>query len=263
MLSVAAGDGFSSWFDLIPGFKDLSQSISETLGPSIGFLNEPENYPVTHVFLSVIAIAVAGILVLKATNYFKAKADDKLTARTFFELILDGLMNLMTEMMGRKNAERYLPLIGTIAIFVFFSNAMALIPGFLPPTDNLNVTAAPAIIVFVVTHVEGVRAQGFGHYFAHFFGPVIKWYALPLMLLIFAIEIIGHLARPLSLSLRLLGNMFGDHAVLAIFMGIFPFILPVPNLILGSVVVIVQTLVFCILSIIYISMAVAHTEEAH
>ena len=135
-------------------------------------------------------------------------------------------------------------------------------PGFQPPTANLNTTLALALPVFFATHFFGVKEHGLA-YFKHFFGPILKWYALPLMAIMLLIEIISHLARPLSLSLRLLGNMYGDHQVFAVFMGLLavPLIYPIPILALGLVVCIVQTLVFCLLSMVYIGLAVAHEDH--
>jgi F-type H+-transporting ATPase subunit a len=92
-------------------------------------------------------------------------------------------------------------------------------------------------------------------------GPLRKWYALPLMLLMFLIECISHVARPMSLSVRLMGNMFADHAVVATFALLVPIVVPVPMMVLGVLVCIVQTLVFCILSTVYIGLAVAHEEH--
>jgi len=157
--------------------------------------------------------------------------------------------------MGEKNARKYLPLIGTFAFFIFFSNCLALIPGFIPPTATLKTNVALALTVFVLTHVFGVMENGLG-YFKHFLGPV--WYLAWLML---PIEIVSHLARPLSLSLRLLGNIAADHKVVSAFFLLVPVLVPVPFLILGVLVVIVQTLVFCLLSMIYIQGAVAHEEH--
>ena len=145
---------------------------------------------------------------------------------------------------------------------IFFSNVMGLIPGFLPPTDSLNTTAAMAIVIFVATHVYGIKKQGFVNYFKHFMGPV-----LVLAPLIFVIELISHLVRPVTLAVRLTANMFADHAVLTVFIGLLlptavwflPLALPV--YILGCVVVTVQTLVFCLLSTVYISMAIEDTAH--
>ncbi len=157
--------------------------------------------------------------------------------------------------MGKKNAVKYLPFIGSLAFFIFFCNALALLPGFAPPTDTLKTILALAVLVFLATHYFGVREHGL-KYFKHFLGPI--WWLAPFMVII---EIISHIARPLSLSMRLMGNMASDHKVVATFTMLVPLLVPVPFLVLGTLVVIVQTLVFCLLSMVYISMAVAHEEH--
>jgi F-type H+-transporting ATPase subunit a len=119
------------------------------------------------------------------------------------------------------------------------------------------------VVVFLVTHIWGLKENGF-HYLAHFLGPKIFGFPLlfPIML---PIELISHFARPVSLGLRLFGNMVGDHQVLGIFLGLaaFPLFFPLPILMLGTIVCVVQTLVFSILSIVYIALAIEHSEEAH
>jgi F-type H+-transporting ATPase subunit a len=179
----------------------------------------------------------------------------KFTLRNLFEMFTDAVLGIAEGVMGEKNARRFLPLIGTLAFFIFFSNALALLPGFIPPTSTLKTNVALALTVFVLTHAMGVKEHGLA-YFKHFLGPVI-WLA-PLML---PIELVSHIARPLSLSLRLLGNIAADHKVVSAFFFLVPLIVPVPFLILGTMVVIVQTLVFCLLSMVYIQGAVAH--EGH
>ena len=156
--------------------------------------------------------------------------------------------------MGKKG-KQFIPLVGTLALFILFSNLLGLIPGFLPPTDNINITAGCAIIVFFSTHYFGVIESG-ASYFKHFTGP--KWWLAPIML---PIEVIGHLARPLSLSLRLFGNITGDHLVLVIFSGLIPLVVPVFALFLGLFVSIIQALVFILLSMMYISSAIEHSSE--
>lgn len=181
---------------------------------------------------------------------------------SFTELMTKGVYDMMAAMMGKEAAKYFLPLIGACAFVIFFSNVLGLIPGFLPPTDNLNTTAAMAIVIFIATHVYGIQKQGFVNYFKHFMGPVI-WLAP----LIFVIELISHLVRPVTLAVRLTANMFADHAVLTVFIGLLlttavwwvPLALPV--YVLGCVVVTVQTLVFCLLSTVYISMAIE--DHAH
>jgi F-type H+-transporting ATPase subunit a len=156
--------------------------------------------------------------------------------------------------MGPKGV-RFIPLIGTLGLFILFSNLLGLVPGFLPPTDNINITAGCAIIVFFSTHIFGFLENGLG-YLKHFVGP--KWWLAPIMI---PIEIIGQLARPLSLSLRLFGNITGDHLVLAIFSGLIPLVIPVFALFLGVFVSIIQALVFILLSMMYISGATEHSQE--
>lgn len=173
--------------------------------------------------------------------------------QNLMESILTGLMNLIEETMGPKGMA-YFPLLATFALFILVSNLVALIPGFYPPTANLNTNAALALTVFVMTHVVGFKEHGFS-YLKHFMGPI-----LALAPLIFIIEIIGHLARPLSLSLRLFGNMYGHEIVLMIFIALVPFLLPVPMMLMGVLVAFIQTFVFTLLAMIYIAGAL---EEAH
>ncbi len=236
-------------FDLIPGLDKVGHWLDTTwlTGADVGM---------THVWGSIFAVIIIIFLVLGSMGKFRAIPDDRLTSRTFFEVILDALMDTMTQQMGRQKAQKYLPLVGTIAIFILFSNSLALIPGFSPPTDSLNVNVGLAVLVFLVSNIAGMMEHGFFGYMSHFFGPIRNWRALPLMLLMFPIEIIGQLARPLSLSMRLMGNMFGDHATMAILLGMLPFFLPIPMLFMGLIVVVIQTVVFTLLSIVYISMAV-------
>jgi F-type H+-transporting ATPase subunit a len=129
---------------------------------------------------------------------------------------------------------------------------MALIPGFGVPTTSLGTNLGLASLVFVATHYYGLREHGIS-YLKHFLGPV--WWLAPLML---PIEIVSHLARPVSLTIRLLGNMVADHKVVFSFFALVPILVPVPFLLLGLLVSVVQTLVFCLLSMVYISMATAH-----
>ena len=187
---------------------------------------------------------------------------DKFTPATFTELLTTGVYGMMASMMGKEAAKHFLPLIGACAFVIFFSNVLGLIPGFLPPTDNLNTTAAMAIVIFLATHVYGIKKQGFVTYIKHFMGPV-----LVLAPLIFLIELISHLVRPVTLAVRLTANMFADHAVLTVFLGLlmttaFWWVpLAIPVYVLGCVVVTVQTLVFCLLSTVYISMAIEDTAH--
>jgi F-type H+-transporting ATPase subunit a len=157
--------------------------------------------------------------------------------------------------MGPKAARFFLPLIGTCAFVILLSNLLGLVPGFTPPTDSLNTTVAMSLVIFFSTHIFGLKENGLG-YLKHFFGPVI--FLAPLF---FVIEIISNLARPLSLSIRLMANMFADHQVLSQVSGLVKWVVPVAPMMLGTLVCVVQTLVFCILSTVYIAMAIEHHEH--
>ncbi len=186
--------------------------------------------------------------------------DEKLTIRTFVELLVGTAYGMMKDIMGPKAAKFFLPLIGTCAFFILFSNVLGLIPGLLPPTSTLSVTLALSLVIFFTTHIFGVKEHGIA-YFKHFLGPIVKWYALPLMILFVVVETISHLVRPMSLAIRLMANMFADHAVVGVFLALVAWLVPVPVLLLGSLVVVVQTLVFCVLSTVYISMAIEHSDD--
>ncbi len=173
--------------------------------------------------------------------------------QNFMEVVVTGVENLIEETMGPKG-KAYFPLLASFALFILVSNLIALVPGFYPPTANLNTNFALALTVFAMTHIIGVKEHGIG-YFKHFMGPI-----LALAPLIFVIEIIGHLARPLSLSLRLFGNMYGHEIVLMIFFALVPFLLPIPMMLMGVLVAFIQTFVFTLLAMIYIAGAL---EEAH
>lgn len=181
--------------------------------------------------------------------------DDTLTLRTFFEAFFGYFYAMAKDVMGAANAKRYFPLIGGSAIFIFFSNATALIPGMNPPTANLNVTLGCALLVFLAFNYYGIKENGAG-YLAHLAGP--KWYLAPL---IFPIEVISTCVRPITLSIRLMVNIAVDHLVVAIFLGLFALLVPVPLFFLGIIVVVVQTLVFCLLSSIYIGLATEKAEH--
>jgi len=180
--------------------------------------------------------------------------DTKLTPLTFFELITDAIFGMLESLMGREKARDCFPIVAGLCLFILVSNLMGMIPGLLPPTDNLNTNLGMALTVFFLTHYYGLKTSGVS-YLAHFAGP-IPWLA-PLMI---PIEIISHIARPASLALRLTGNMFGDHTALGIFVGLHLLLVPLPLMALGFIVCIVQTLVFCLLTMVYFSMAM---EDAH
>jgi len=257
-----------TWFQLLdklPGWQSLSHTLEHQLGRTHGakyhweFLMFGDSaWGLNHVLgaLVVVLFMIYGAVrfrgALQAPGNEGLVPPKKLNARNVFELITDAAFNMLVGVMGEKNARRFLPLIGSLALFILFSNLLALVPGMGPPTDTLKTNLALAVLVFLATHYYGVKEHGIA-YFKHFLGPIPL--LAPLML---PIELISHIARPVSLALRLMGNMASDHKVVFTFFTLVPILVPVPFLILGIIVSVVQALVFCLLSAVYISMAVAH-----
>lgn len=169
------------------------------------------------------------------------------------ELLISGIENLVDDTMGH-HGKKYFPFIATFGIYILISNLLGLVPGFLPPTANLNTTAGLAVIVFISTHIIGVKEHGL-KYLKHFMGPV--WWLAPLM---FPIEVISHISRPLSLSLRLFGNMMGHELIVGILLVLVPFLLPIPMLLMGILVSFIQAFIFSLLTMMYLGGAL---EEAH
>jgi F-type H+-transporting ATPase subunit a len=184
----------------------------------------------------------------------------KLTLHTFFEVWVGYWYGLMKDMMGPKRAKRYFPLVGSLSVFVLFSNFLGIIPGFTPPTSNWNVTLGCAAIVFVMFNYYGIKENG-AAYFKHLFGPWMGWPLVPINLLLFVVETFSLLIRPLTLSIRLMLNMAVDHLLVTIALGMITLFLPVPVLVLSTLVCIVQVLVFCILTSIYITLATEHEDH--
>lgn len=178
--------------------------------------------------------------------------DTRFSVRTVVEMILEFVHNLGEGLIGAKHAKAYYPLLAGLFVFIFISNLSGLVPGFLPATDSINTNLAMGITVFLCYNYAGIKEHG-GSYVKQFMGPVLLM--APLFIII---EIIGHFARPVSLSLRLLGNIFGDHLVLSVFTGLTFLVLPAALLFFGLLVATLQSVVFTLLTGIYISMAVSH-----
>lgn len=184
-----------------------------------------------------------------------AVPQDRLTLRTFFEVFLGFFYDMARNVMDAERAKKYFPLIGTAACFVFFANVLALIPGMPVATSSLNITLGTALVVFVLFNLYGLKTQGMA-YVKHLAGPVVL-----LSPLIFSIELISLCVRPITLAVRLMLNIALDHLILTIFVGLVAVLLPLPVMMLGVVVVVVQTIVFSLLTCIYVGLATEH--EAH
>ncbi len=215
----------------------------------IGLGHFAHAYP--HVIYSWFAILLLIIFAVLATRKIELIPTK---GQNFFEILISGIEEFMVDITGEEG-RWFLPFTATIFIYIAFCNLIALIPGFFPPTASINTTVSCAIPVFLFTHYIGIKYHGV-KYVKHFLGPV--WWLIPIML---PIEIIGHLARVLSLSFRLFGNMTGHELVLAIlFMLAGAFFAPLPIMAMGIFVAFVQAFVFFLLSVMYFAGAM---EEAH
>jgi F-type H+-transporting ATPase subunit a len=169
------------------------------------------------------------------------------------EVFVGAIDKLLIDTMG-NHGKPFFPLIATLGFFILTSNLIGLLPGLESPTSNLNTTVAMALVVFFMTHIVGVQVHGI-KYLKQFMGPV--WWLTPLML---PIELISHISRPVSLSVRLFGNIEGGHIVLLILFFLVPLLVPLPIIVLKILISVIQTLVFMLLSMMYIAGAM---EEHH
>jgi F-type H+-transporting ATPase subunit a len=252
----------TSWLTLLlSGFADTLDHNAAVIGES--FVGKK---PATWQSFEPIAMSVLiAIVVIVMSLSVRAKLskveeavvpDDKLTLRTFMEVFLGYFYNLAKGIMGPERAKKYFPLIGASSVFVFCANVMALIPGAPVATSTLSITIGSALVVFILFNLYGLASNGFA-YIKHLAGPV--WYLAPL---VFIIEVISLFVRPITLALRLMLNMAVDHLLLSIFLGFLPLLLPLPVMLLGCLVVLIQTLVFTMLTAIYIGLATdPHMQE--
>jgi F-type H+-transporting ATPase subunit a len=247
--------GFS-WFHLLPGV-------------------EGEHAPFGHHTYLIVASWLAAVVVIGFAALARVglsaamarpgaqrfEATDQLSPFTVAEFVISAFKGLMDDMMEAKYTRLFLPLVAALAIYIFVCNAMGLIPGFLPPTDNINHNLGMALTVMLTYVGVGLvyDPKGFIH---HIIGPV--WW---LSVLFIPLETLTYLViRPGSLTIRLAANMFGDHMVFGIMSDLVPLLVPVPFLILGLLVSTIQAGVFALLTTVYISMSLPHGEhhdEAH
>lgn len=218
------------------------------------FIN-PEMVPhyVSYAFLASAILIITALMVRSSLKLVPTGIQN------FMETIVEAVLNLSEENIGHHWGKPLFPLLGTLALFIGVCNFMGLIPGFSSPTSNINTNAAMAIPIFLATHFYGIRVHGFS-YLKHFLGPIRSIAALPLMILMFVIEAIGHIARPLTLSVRLFGNMSAKHYILMVLGILSPAVVPVAILVLGVLVSVIQAFVFTLLAALYLAGAV---EEAH
>jgi F-type H+-transporting ATPase subunit a len=203
---------------------------------------------VIHSWLVMLIMIVGAVFLSRGIQMLPRKGQN------FLEFIVESLENFMVDITGPEG-RAFFPFIATIFLYIFICNLIGLVPGFFSPTADYNTTLSMAICTFILTHAIGIKFHG-AKYIKHFLGP--SWALAPLL---FIIELIGHFARVLSLSVRLFGNIFGKEKVLGILFGLWGlYLAPLPMLFLGILVSFIQAVVFMLLSIVYFSLAM---EEAH
>ena len=203
-------------------------------------------------------VLVIGIVFLIARSATKRLQLVPSGSQNVMEAFISGIIAMGADTMGETNARRYLPLIGSLAIVIFVSNMIGVIPGFEAPTSNINFTLSLALIVFIYYNYVGIKINGFFNYFKHFMGPMPV--LAPLM---FPIEIISHISRIISLSFRLFGSIRGDDMFLMVLLMLVPWLLPLPGFFLLTAFGVLQAFIFSILTYVYIAGSVMMAEEEH
>ena len=259
-------DAHFTWLKWIPGGdgKSLIEIMQEPIGGTQYFSNSDDaqtwllSWLVAGILITGSLIARLGLNKAQSSGgTLQFVPDGSMTARNFFELFTGALYDLAYDLLGHENAKKFFWIVGGLFIYILTSNLLGIVPGMLPPSGSLHHNFAMAMVVLLLFNGAGIKAQGLLGYLKHMWGPV--WW---LGVLLFFIELLSFLVvRPYSLSLRLTGNMFGDHQVLSIMSGLIPVVYPVIFLGLGMFVSFIQAFVFTLLSTIYIALAVEHDDH--
>ncbi|MDP2078329.1 MAG: F0F1 ATP synthase subunit A [Sulfuricurvum sp.] len=214
-------------------------------------------YREDHVFIFLThMLLAAGIVIILARM---ATANLRLVptgTQNVLEAYLNGVLAMGTDVMGKTEARRYLPLVATIGLFVGVANIIGIIPGFEAPSAFLDFTLALALVVFTYYNFEGIRRNGLITYFKHFMGPV--WWLAWLM---FPIEIVSHISRVISLSFRLFGNVKGDDMFLMVILMLAPWLLPMIPFALLTFMAFLQAFIFMMLTYVYLGGAVLLSDD--
>lgn len=247
-----------SWLELTGGVEALEEALHVNSNQALAMLGA------WLVCLLLIVAALLGRMGLNAAIARGGSAqyvpDGSLTPRNVWELLTEGLDGLFASIMGRQDARAYFGLLAGLFTYILTCNLMGVIPGLLPPTDNVNTNFAMALVILVTFNAVGISRQGPVNYFKHLLGPV--WWLAPLL---FVVEGLGlFVVRPVSLSLRLTGNIFGDHMVFGIMSQLtHGIVIPFIFLGLGIFVSFIQALVFTLLSSVYIAVAAIKEDHGH
>ncbi len=244
----------------------IVQAVNAAFGPAVRAMLRALGRPVPatgdvipdFLVMSALIVVVWTILCLLIRRNLSVEQPGRV--QILFEEGLRAVEGMVRDYVGQK-APRYLAIVVTMFVFILTGNLMGLVPGLKSPTSSMNVTLGCALTVAVYYHIQGIKAQGIGHYLKHFAAPPgAPLFIAPIML---PIEIISHLSRVLSLSLRLFGNIFAEDLVVVILFSIVPFLVPLPMMFLGIITALLQAYIFVLLTTIYLGGAVATEHEQH
>jgi F-type H+-transporting ATPase subunit a len=210
--------------------------------------------------VAFVALITLFVLVIGLAIRSQLSVDNPGKLQIVLEDLVSFLVTQLENQMGTKGRQ-YLPLLGTLFVFILIGNLMGQIPGLGSPTSNINVPFACAITLWLYYHAQGVMTQGPIKYLMHF--GTMPGVPIVMAPMIFVIEIISHMSRVLSLTLRLFGNIFGEHLVVLIIASIVPFIAPLPIQFLGLIVGPLQAFIFLTLGAIYLSAATHVDDHGH
>lgn len=204
--------------------------------------------------MSILVVVIIALVVIPISRRLSVESPGKL--QSVLEVLITGLRDLIEDVVGHGTGSRFLPIICSLAFFIFVGNIFGIFYFVQPPTADPSTTFALSITAFIFYNVVGIKDNGVLKYMKHFLGPVI--FLAPLM---FVIELISHAARILSLAIRLFGNIFGEHSASAIFFSMFPFLLPWPMMVLGIFGSLLQAFIFIMLTMAYLNGAVGAEEH--
>ncbi len=211
--------------------------------------------PVLGSLLTLFIVTVIGLIYKTKVDAAASEVtpDGKFGLRSVVETVMEFVHDLANNVIGPDRAGPFLSTLFGVFLFIFVSNLTGLVPGFTPATESISTNLVLGGFVFLVFNAAGIKEHGLGGYLKTYAGPILF-----MMPFIFAIEFIGMTIRPVSLALRLYGNIFGDHLVLSVFTSLTKLVLPALLLFFGLLVACLQSFVFTLLSGIYISMAISH-----
>lgn len=243
----------------------LGLFLAQSAFASGGFNFFGEASHAIHVPAHTLALVVGSLILVVSGVFYRAQVSSAknyvipekgISIRNLIEALGQAMYGTAKTVMGEDSAKKYFSYVIFVFFFILINNLIGILPGSMSANQNLNTTLALGIFTFLYFNFQGIRAVGFVNYMKHFAGPMPA-----LALLIFPIEIISVSVRPLSLALRLRGNMDGDHLILGIFSELVPYIVPIPFYAMGIFVGFLQAFVFTLLTMIYIGMATAHHDH--